>query len=104
MKQRLLLALLVLFASVGTMWGQSLRADEGDEETTVTASSPNGSVTLTIPKGKTVTITVSGNVTAGDNTYDAEISSSGSFANKTFTLINSINIDDFGKSKYKEIQ
>ena len=85
MKQRLLLALLVLFASVGTTWGQSLRADEGDEETTVTAPSPNGSVTLTIPKGKTVTITVSGNVTAGDNTYDAEISSSGSFANK-FTL------------------
>ena len=59
MKQRLLLALLVLFASVGTTWGQSLRADEGP--------TPNGSVTLTIPKGKTVTISVSGNV-GNDNT------------------------------------
>lgn len=69
MKQRLLLALLVLFASVGSTWGQSLRADES-EEGAVTVATPlkNGSVTLTIPKGKTVTITVSENV---DNTNTA---------------------------------
>lgn len=53
MKQRLLLALLVLFASVGTMWGEEPAPDGGGEGGTPSANS----FTFTVEKGKTAKVT-----------------------------------------------
>ncbi len=59
MKQRLLLALLVLFASVGTMWGQGETSDAegGGEGGTPSATSSDNSFKFTVEKGKTATVT-----------------------------------------------